>query len=45
MVLGGEDVAAGPGDLSTEGGQCLDKDGSLDSYLIINNEARVYFSD
>lgn len=30
VVLGGEDVAGGPGNLSTEGGQGLDEDGSLD---------------
>ena len=31
MVLGGEDVAGGPGDLSTEVDESLDQDGSLDS--------------
>lgn len=30
VVLGGEDVAAGPGDLGTEGNEGLDEDGSLD---------------
>ena len=32
VVLGGEDVAAGPGDLGTESGQGLNEDGSLDGY-------------
>lgn len=30
VVLGGEDVAGGPGNLSTEGSQGLDEDGGLD---------------
>jgi hypothetical protein len=30
VVLGGEDVAGGPGDLSTEVNESLDQDGSLD---------------
>jgi len=30
VVLGGEDVAGSPGDLSTEGSEGLDEDGSLD---------------
>lgn len=32
MVLGGEDVAASPGDLSTEVNEGLDEDGSLDGW-------------
>ena len=35
MVLGGEDVAAGPGDLGTEGNEGLDKDGSLDGWEVL----------
>lgn len=31
VVLGGEDVARCPGELGTEGLECLDEDGSLDS--------------
>lgn len=30
MILGAEDVAAGPGNLGTEGSKGLDEDGSLD---------------
>lgn len=33
MVLGAEDVAAGPGDLGAERGKGLDKDGGLDSHV------------
>lgn len=33
VVLGGEDVARGPGDLSTERGEGLDEDGSLDGHV------------
>ena len=33
MVLGGEDVAGSPGNLSTEGSQGLDQDGSLDGHV------------
>jgi hypothetical protein len=32
VVLGGEDVAAGPGDLSAERGQSLDQDSGLDGF-------------
>jgi hypothetical protein len=32
VVLGGEDVAAGPGNLSTEGSEGLDKDSGLDGW-------------
>jgi hypothetical protein len=32
VVLGGEDVARGPGELSTEGLERLDEDGGLDGY-------------
>ena len=31
LILGGEDVARGPGDGGTEGGEGLDEDGGLDS--------------
>ena len=33
MVLCGEDIAAGPGDFSTESGQGFDEDGSLDGHV------------
>lgn len=33
VVLGAEDVAAGPGDLSTEGSEGLDEDGGLDGHV------------
>lgn len=33
VVLGGEDVARSPGDLSTEGGQSLDEDSGLDGHV------------
>lgn len=33
VVLGAEDVAAGPGDLSTKGDEGLDQDGSLDGHV------------
>ena len=33
MVLGGEDVAAGPTDLGAEGNQGLDEDGGLDRHV------------
>ena len=33
VVLGGEDVARGPGDLGTEGGEGLDEDSSLDGHV------------
>lgn len=33
VVLGAEDVAAGPGNLSTERGEGLDEDGSLDGHV------------
>ena len=33
VVLGAEDVAAGPGNLSTEGGKGLDEDGGLDGHV------------
>ena len=33
VVLGGEDVAAGPGNLSTEVGEGLDQDSSLDGHV------------
>jgi hypothetical protein len=32
VVLSGKDVAAGPGDLSTKGGEGLDENSGLDSY-------------
>ena len=32
MILGGEDVARGPGDLSTEVSEGLDEDSSLDGW-------------
>lgn len=35
MVLSGEDVAGGPGELGTESLEGLDKDGSLDSFGIL----------
>ena len=33
MILGGEDVAGAPADLSAEGGQGLDEDGGLDGHV------------
>lgn len=33
VVLGGEDVARGPGDLSTEVNEGLDEDGGLDGWI------------
>lgn len=33
MILGGEDVAAGPGDLGSESSQGFDKDSSLDGHV------------
>jgi len=33
VILGGEDVAGGPGNLSTESGQGLDQDGGLDGHV------------
>jgi hypothetical protein len=33
VVLGAENVAAGPGDLGTEGGEGLDEDGSLNGHV------------
>lgn len=41
MVLGGEDVAGGPGHFSTEGDQRLDEDGSLDSPIRENISSMV----
>lgn len=37
MVLGGEDVAAGPGNLSTEGSEGLNEHGSLNGYKIVSH--------
>ena len=39
VVLGREDVAAGPGDLSTEGSEGLDEDGSLDRHVQASGNA------
>jgi hypothetical protein len=33
VILGGEDVAAGPTDLGAEFGECLDEDGRLDRHV------------
>ena len=35
VVLGGEDVARGPGELSTEGLEGLDEDGGLDGWGVV----------
>jgi len=39
VVLGGEDVAAGPGDLGTEFNEGLDEDGSLDGHVQATSNA------
>jgi len=33
MILSGEDVAGAPSDTSSEGRECLDKNGSLDGHM------------
>ena len=39
MVLGGEDVAGRPGDLSTEGGKGFNEDGGLDGHVETTGDA------
>jgi hypothetical protein len=39
VVLGGEDVAAGPGNLSTESSEGLDEDGGLDGHVKATSDA------
>lgn len=45
VVLGGEDVAAGPGDLGTESGQGLNEDGGLDGYRELDRRFRAWGRD
>lgn len=39
MVLGGEDVAAGPGNLGTKGNEGLDEDSSLNGHVETTSDA------
>ena len=41
VVLGGEDVAAGPADLGAQGGEGLDQDGGLDGHVQRARDARA----
>jgi hypothetical protein len=41
VVLGGEDVAGSPGDLSTEVSEGLDEDSGLDGCIIVSKKANV----
>jgi hypothetical protein len=41
VVLGGEDVAGSPGDLSTEVSEGLDEDSGLDGCNIVSKKANV----
>lgn len=42
VVLGGEDVARRPGNLSTEEGEGLDEDGSLDGHVETSSNAGTF---
>ena len=35
MILGGEDIAGGPGDLSSKEGEGLDEDSGLDCHVSV----------